>query len=145
MLRFKPSYTDSLTYPRSLSPSQVEEMVLSQLAWQSNSPLFEAIDAAGSVPPYDEVALPTPAGGRSASSPPLHPRIRHLGGRGKGDHTRNFFFLVQCSDEDCSMAVEMSAFVLRCLLLFVKLLSIMSEVLYTCCMKPCFGESIASA
>lgn len=55
-------------------------MVLSQLAWVSGSPLFDAIDAAGSVPPYKDVALPSVAGvGRSSASPLLHPRVRKLG------------------------------------------------------------------
>ncbi len=57
-------------------------MVLSRLAWVSDSPLFDAIDAAGSVPPYKDVALPSVAGvGRSVASPLIHPRIRKLGAR----------------------------------------------------------------
>ena len=57
-------------------------MVLSKLAWCSDSPLFDAIEAAGSVPPYKDVALPTVAGvGRSIASPLLHPRLRKLGAR----------------------------------------------------------------
>lgn len=61
---------------------QIEEMVLSQLAWTSDSPLFDAIDAAGSVPPYKDVALPNVAGvGRSIASPMIHPRLRKLGAR----------------------------------------------------------------
>lgn len=57
-------------------------MVLSQLAWTSDSPLFDAIDAAGSVPPYKDVALPNVAGvGRSIASPMIHPRLRKLGAR----------------------------------------------------------------
>lgn len=61
---------------------QVEEMVLSRLAWVSDSPLFDAIDAAGSVPPYKDVALPSVAGvGHSVASPLIHPRIRKLGAR----------------------------------------------------------------
>lgn len=59
-------------------------MVLSQLAWESGSPLFDAIDAAGSVPSYKDVALPSAphiAGRSSASvaSPLVHPRVRKLG------------------------------------------------------------------
>lgn len=61
---------------------QVEEMVLSKLAWVSDSPLFDAIEAAGSVPPYRDVALPTVAGvGRSTASPLLHPRLLKLGAK----------------------------------------------------------------
>lgn len=64
-------------------------MVLSQLAWESNSPLFDAIDAAGSVPPYKHVALPTAATttasggvvGRGIASPLVHRRVRELGAR----------------------------------------------------------------
>lgn len=57
-------------------------MVLSKLAWCSDSPLFDAIEAAGSVPPYKDVALPMVAGvGRSIASPLLHPRLRKLGAR----------------------------------------------------------------
>ena len=56
--------------------------MLSQLAWTSDSPLFDAIDAAGSVPPYKDVALPTVAGvGRVIGSPLLHPRVLKLGAR----------------------------------------------------------------
>lgn len=56
--------------------------MLSKLAWDSDSPLFDAIDAAGSVPPYKDVALPTVAGvGRSIASPLLHPRLLKLGAR----------------------------------------------------------------
>lgn len=75
-------YVQSLSPPSPL-PLQVEETVLGQLAWRSNSPLFEAIDAAGSVPSYDDVALPTPPGGRGGASPLLHPRLRTLGGKGE--------------------------------------------------------------
>jgi len=57
-------------------------MVLSQLAWISDSPLFDAIDAAGSVPLYKDVALPSQAGvGRGVSSPLPHPRLTRLGAR----------------------------------------------------------------
>ncbi len=58
-------------------------MVLSQLAWMSGSPLFDAIEVAGSVPPYKDVALPNPAGvgGRGIGSPLPHPRITKLGAR----------------------------------------------------------------
>ena len=64
-------------------PAQVEEMVLGHLAWKSDSPLFEAIQAAGSVPTYEDVALPTPSpGSKASSSPVLHPRRKALGGRG---------------------------------------------------------------
>ena len=56
--------------------------MLSQLAWTSDSPLFDAIDAAGSVPPYKDVALPTVAGvGRTIASPLVHPRVLKLGAR----------------------------------------------------------------
>lgn len=61
---------------------QVEEMVLSQLAWTSGSPLFDALDAAGSVPSYKDVALPSVAGvGRSVASPLIHPRVLKLGAK----------------------------------------------------------------
>ena len=64
-------------------PAQVEEMVLGHLAWKSDSPLFEAIEAAGSVPTYEDVALPTPSpGSRASGSPVLHPRRKALGGKG---------------------------------------------------------------
>lgn len=57
-------------------------MVLSQLAWTSGSPLFDALDAAGSVPSYKDVALPSVAGvGRSVASPLIHPRVRKLGAK----------------------------------------------------------------
>ena len=61
-------------------------MVLSQLAWETGSPLFDAIDAAGSVPAYKDVALPNvPFLGRpsaaAVSSPLVHPRLRKLGAR----------------------------------------------------------------
>lgn len=56
--------------------------MLSQLAWTHDSPLFDALDAAGSVPPYKDVALPALVGvGRSIPSPLLHPRLRKLGAR----------------------------------------------------------------
>ena len=56
--------------------------MLSQLAWISDSPLFDAIDAAGSVPLYKDVALPSQAGvGRGLSSPLPHPRLTRLGAR----------------------------------------------------------------
>ena len=62
--------------------TQVEEMVLSQLAWTSDSPLFDAIDLAGSVPPYKDVALPSQVGvGRVLASPLTHPRVSKLGAR----------------------------------------------------------------
>ena len=58
--------------------------MLGHLAWKSESPLFDAIDAAGSVPPYKDVALPTPLGGiKTSGTPPLiHPRLKSLGFRG---------------------------------------------------------------
>lgn len=57
-------------------------MVLSHLAWSSDSPLFDAIDAAGSAPPYKDVALPSQVGvGRVLASPLTHPRISKLGAR----------------------------------------------------------------
>ena len=34
-------------------------MVLSSLAWQSSSPLYESIQSIGSVPSYSDVALPS--------------------------------------------------------------------------------------
>ena len=34
---------------------QIEAMVLGSLAWRSDSPLFDAIEAKGSVPSYEEV------------------------------------------------------------------------------------------
>lgn len=51
------------------------------MAWKSESPLFDAIDAAGSIPPYKDVALPTPIGGikTSGASPLIHPRLKSLG------------------------------------------------------------------
>ena len=56
--------------------------MLSQLAWMSDSPLFDAIEAAGSVPPYKDVALPSQAGvGRGLGSPLPHPRLTKLGAR----------------------------------------------------------------
>ena len=60
---------------------QVEEMVLDYLAWSSDSPLYDAIDAAGSVPSYEDVALPTPTvGGVATPNPlPIHPRVKSLG------------------------------------------------------------------
>ena len=58
-------------------------MVLGHLAWKSDSPLFDAIDAAGSVPSYEDVALPTPPPGSQVSSHLLHPRLKSLGGKGE--------------------------------------------------------------
>lgn len=59
-------------------------MVLDHLAWRSDSPLFDAIDLAGSVPPYKDVALPTPISGTKTgvSLSLVHPRLRTLGARG---------------------------------------------------------------
>ena len=51
---------------------QVEEMVLDYLAWTSESPLYDAIDAAGSVPNYEDVALPAPTAG-GVATPLIHP------------------------------------------------------------------------
>ena len=60
------------------STFQIEETILGYLAWKSDSPLFNAIDAAGSVPTYQEVLLPDgPAMGYS----PFQSRIR---GSGRG-------------------------------------------------------------
>ena len=57
---------------------QIEETILGYLAWKSDSPLFNAIDAAGSVPTYQEVLLPDgPAMGYS----PFQSRVR---GSGRG-------------------------------------------------------------
>lgn len=58
-------------------------MVLGHLAWKSDSPLFEAIDAAGSAPSYEDVALPTPPPGSKVSGHLLHPRLKSLGGKGE--------------------------------------------------------------
>ena len=58
-------------------------MVLDHLAWRSDSPLFDAIELAGSAPPYKDVALPTPVSGtKTGVSFVVHPRIRTLGARG---------------------------------------------------------------
>ena len=47
-------------------------MVLDTLAWSSESPLYDAIDAAGSAPNYEDVALPvTTVGG--VATPIVHP------------------------------------------------------------------------
>ncbi len=62
-------------------------MVLSDLAWTSDSPLYEAIDASGSIPSYDDVALPTPSGSGRGGSSLVHPRLRFLGARGEGSDT----------------------------------------------------------
>ena len=35
--------------------AQIEETVLEYLAWHSDSPLFDAIDAAGKVPTFEDV------------------------------------------------------------------------------------------
>ena len=61
---------------------QVEEQVLDYLAWSSDSPLYDAIEAAGSVPSYEDVALPPPtAGGVATPLHPIHPRVvSSLGG-----------------------------------------------------------------
>ncbi len=57
-------------------------MVLSQHAWTSDSPLFDAIEAAGSVPPYKDVALHhATLVCAVAASPLVHPRIAKLGAR----------------------------------------------------------------
>lgn len=57
--------------------AQVEEMVLEYLAWLSESPLFDAIDAAGKVPTFEEVhpfVVPTtPLANRGG--PPFSSRI----------------------------------------------------------------------
>lgn len=53
-------------------------MVLDHLAWKSDSPLFDAIDLAGSVPPYKDVALPTPVSGTKTGVSLQHPRLRTL-------------------------------------------------------------------
>ena len=51
--------------------------MLDYLAWTSESPLYDAIDAAGSVPCYDDVALPPPTAGGVATPliHPTHPRV----------------------------------------------------------------------
>ena len=71
---------------------QIEEMVLSSLAWRSNSPLFDAIDAAGPVPAYKDVALPTPTGaGVRTASLLMHPRLRSLSGaKSENKHMDNY-------------------------------------------------------
>ena len=60
---------------------QVEESVLSQLAWQSGSPLFSVLQAC-SVPSYQDVQLPTAIAAPRATphSQPIHPRLRTLTG-----------------------------------------------------------------
>lgn len=66
-------------------------MVLDFLAWGSDSPLYDAIDAAGSVPCYEDVALPVPTVGGVSTPivPPLHPRVMSSLGslRGEGENT----------------------------------------------------------
>ena len=62
-------------------------MVLDYLAWSSDSPLYDAIDAAGSVPCYEDVALPVPTVG-GVSTPivhSLHPRVMSSLGALKGE------------------------------------------------------------
>ena len=51
---------------------QVEENVLDYLAWTSDSPLYDAIEAAGSAPSYEDVALPPPTAG-GVATPLVHP------------------------------------------------------------------------
>ncbi|KAL5467024.1 hypothetical protein EMCRGX_G031191 [Ephydatia muelleri] len=68
--------TSSEGFPRGIVKhlNRVEEMVLSHLAWKSDSPFFAAVDAAGSVPSYEEVAPSSPSSMRTLSSPfPLPP------------------------------------------------------------------------
>ncbi len=55
-------------------------MILSSLAWRSGSPLFDAIDATGPVPSYEDVALPTAYGSGVKSSALLNPRVMSLSG-----------------------------------------------------------------
>ena len=59
-------------------------MVLSYLAWKSDSPFFDAIDTAGSVPSYEEVAPSSPSSLRTLSSPFPLPPMR-TPGRGFGE------------------------------------------------------------
>ena len=73
-------------------------MVLGHLAWKSDSPLFEAIEAAGSVPTYEDVALPTPSpGSRASGSPVLHPRRKALGGKGMRHMAANGDILISAT------------------------------------------------
>ncbi len=55
-------------------------MILSSLAWQSGSPLFDAIAASGPIASYEDVALPTPSVGGVRSSALLYPRVKSLSG-----------------------------------------------------------------
>lgn len=61
---------------------QIEEMVLEQLAWKSDSPLFDAIDV-GKVPTYEEVSadFTSPPPGRPQLPPFTNPRVHHLGAK----------------------------------------------------------------
>ena len=61
-------------------------MVLSHLAWKSDSPFFNAVDTAGSVPSYEEVAPSSPSSLRTLSSPFPLPPMRTPGKGGFGEH-----------------------------------------------------------
>ena len=62
-------------------------MVLDYLSWSSDSPLYDAIDAAGSVPSYDDVALPPSMTG-GVVTPLIYPAasrvVSSLGGAFRG-------------------------------------------------------------
>ena len=80
---------------------QIEAMVLGSLAWRSDSPLFDAIEAKGAVPSYEEVCnesgyckcycvtmyyqvcIPVSSPDTSKiASPFIHPRLKSLGAKG---------------------------------------------------------------
>ena len=54
----------------------MEENVLDYLAWTSDSPLYDAIEAAGSASSYEDVALPPPTAGGMAT-----PLVHHTHSR----------------------------------------------------------------
>ncbi|GAB6030492.1 Retinoblastoma-like protein 1, variant 2 [Chamberlinius hualienensis] len=66
--------------------NHIEEQILESLAWKSDSPLWDAIKEAGSVPSCEDVCLPTSddlvhVGGSQplqATSPVPHPALRRL-------------------------------------------------------------------
>ncbi|CAI8028338.1 Retinoblastoma-like protein 1 [Geodia barretti] len=64
--------------PRSIIKhlNRVEENVLDYLAWTSDSPLYDAIEAAGSASSYEDVALPPPTAGGMAT-----PLVHHTHSR----------------------------------------------------------------